>query len=165
MWSKGHITLERSDEYRHLMYNRQPLTDAELIAWREQGYTHEHFTGMMYDSKNPMPSWVVDIAQKIGLDNCGFVFYKMETGNIMPVHVDHYRQYCNVFNVNRNKVWRAVVFLEDWKSGHYFEIDGVAICNYRAGEYILWSADTPHAASNIGTLDRYTLQITGTLDV
>ena len=26
----------------------------------------------------------------------------------------------------------------------------------------MWQADVPHAASNIGTEDRYTLQITGT---
>ena len=46
--------------------------------------------------------------------------------------------------------------------GHYFEFDGEAVANWKAGDYVMWQADVPHAASNIGTEDRYTLQITGT---
>ena len=116
----------------------------------------------MYDSKNPMPDWVIAVSSELGLENCGYVFYKMQTNDIMPEHVDHFNTYCKVFGVERNNVYRAVVFLEDWSSGHYFEIDKFAICNYKKGDYVLWHADVPHAASNIGTSDRYTLQITGT---
>lgn len=165
MWIKGHVTPAWSDEYKNYTYVRQPLTDEELAGWQSEGYTHQNFTGKMYDGRNPMPAWVEDVAQEIGLANCGYVFYKMQTCDIMPVHVDHFRRYCEVFNVARSNVWRAIVFLEDWTSGHYFEMDGTAVCNYKKGDYVLWSADTPHAASNIGIEDRYTLQITGTRNV
>ena len=90
------------------------------------------------------------------------IFYKMETLDIMPTHVDHYNTYCKVFNKERDEVRRAIVFLEDWKPGHYFEVDGRAFVNWKVGEYVLWEPDTPHAASNIGVDPRYTLQITGT---
>jgi hypothetical protein len=53
------------------------------------------------------------------------------------------------------------VFLEDWKSGHYFEGLGTPITQWHAGQTIEWSYDTPHMAANIGTKPRYTLQITG----
>mgnify|MGYP001387133250 FL=1 len=56
---------------------------------------------------------------------------------------------------------RIIVFLEDWKSGHYFELDGKPIMDYKAGTYVEWSADVEHMAANIGVDYRYTLQITG----
>lgn len=164
MWIRGKINVCWKEEYKFFPYTKQPLTAAELDIWRSQGYNHESFTGVMYDSRNPMPEWCQSVANSLKLKNTGFVFYKMTTNDIMPVHVDHFRRYCEVFNVPKNKVWRAIVFLEDWKSGHYFEINNNAICNYKAGEYILWHYNVPHAASNIGTENRYTLQITGTID-
>lgn len=161
MWTTGNVVPIWDNEYKNFNYVKQPLTDAELTKWRSEGYTHDSFSGMMYDSRNPMPNWCETIASKIGLTNCGFVFYKMTTDDIMPTHVDHFNRYCEVFSIDRKDVWRAIVFLEDWKPGHYFEIQNTAICNYNAGHYVLWSCDVPHAASNIGTQNRYTLQITG----
>jgi ectoine hydroxylase-related dioxygenase (phytanoyl-CoA dioxygenase family) len=58
-------------------------------------------------------------------------------------------------------VGRAVIFLEDWKSGHYFEIDEVPIVNWKKGDYILWKNDTSHMAANLGKENRYTMQVTG----
>ena len=85
----------------------------------------------------------------------------MDTLDIMPVHTDHYETYSKVFEVPYNKVSRAIVFLEDWKSGHYFEIDNQAFTGWEKGDYVMWREDVPHAASNIGIEPRYTLQITG----
>jgi len=161
MWNRSKVEVTWDDSYKKFNYVRQPLTHNEEQLWKDAGYTNQHFTGMMYDSRNPMPIWCDIIANKIGLTNCGFVLYKMTTGIIMPTHVDHFSKYCQVFRQKKENVFRAIVFLENWKPGHYFEIDGNPIVNYTAGEYILWSNDMPHAASNIGLEDRHTLQITG----
>lgn len=165
MWIKGHITTSWDNSFKTFEYVRQPLTNKEETEWRAAGYTNQYFTGLMYDSTNPIPDWCNNMAEEIGLTNCGFVFYKMPTGVVMPTHVDHFNRYCKVFKVNRKDVWRAIVFLDDWKPGHYFEINETAIMDYKKGDYILWQNDTPHAASNIGLQDRYTLQITGTRNV
>jgi hypothetical protein len=58
---------------------------------------------------------------------------------------------------------RAIVLLEDWKPGHYFEIMDIPVVNWTAGTVIQWEYDTPHMAANIGLEPRYTLQITGHL--
>ena len=152
-----------NNDYKNFDYIKQPISDNEVARWRSEGYNHESFTGKLYDSRNPMPEWVNDAADEIGLYNCGFVFYRMKTNDIMPTHVDHFSKYCEIFNVERESVFRAVVFLEDWKSGHYFDISNKAIVNYKAGEWVMWSCDEPHFAANIGIEDRYTLQITGLL--
>lgn len=149
------------EDYKNFEYKKQPVSDQEIQNWRQMGYTHNSFTGEMYDSRNPMPEWCDKVADNIGLKNCGFVIYRMNTGDIMPTHVDHFSRYCEIFDVPRESVWRCVVFLEDWQSGHYFDIGGRAFMNYKAGEWVMWSCDEPHFAANIGATPRYTLQITG----
>jgi hypothetical protein len=51
--------------------------------------------------------------------------------------------------------------MEDWKSGHYFEIDGKPLVQWKRGDYAIWNYDVPHMAFNMGIEPRYTIQITG----
>ena len=152
------------DDFLGFDYVKQPLTkSSELDTWRSQGYYHKSFLGSMYSSKNPMPDWVDDVSEALEMEKCGLVFYRMDQLDIMPPHIDHFETYCKVFNVERDLVYRAIVFLQPWEPGHYFEYNGTGLVNWLKGEYVMYSTDTPHAASNIGTTPRYTLQVTGIL--
>ena len=62
---------------------------------------------------------------------------------------------------NEHKIRRAIVFLEDWKSGHYLELQGKPIVEWKKGFTVIGAYDAPHMAANIGLNPRYTLQITG----
>lgn len=159
---QGHVIPFWTNNFKQLPYVKQPITDQEVYDWSSRGYDYvKSFTGSMYDSKNPMPEWIKKFDNMFGFKNQTYTFYKMTTLEIMPEHVDHFRTYTTLFNADINKVYRALVMLEDWKSGHYLEINKVGYVNWKAGDFFVWSADTPHAASNIGIEDRYTLQITG----
>jgi hypothetical protein len=87
----------------------------------------------------------------------------MTTLDIMPQHVDHFNTYCRIFEVDRKDVYRALLFLEDWQPGQYLEIEKKALTSWKAGDYVMWQADVEHASANIGTSERFALQITGTL--
>lgn len=163
MWKLGKVPVIWDDSFKQLSFEREPIKDSEITEWRKMGYTHDTFSGKMYGSKNTMPDWVIETGKNLGLENCGYVIYEMNTLEIMPEHIDHYETYCKVFNISRDQVHRAIVFLENWKPGHYSEMNKTGIVNWKAGDYVLWDADVPHAAANIGVLPRYTLQITGTL--
>ena len=158
----NHVAPNWDNSFKQFEYTRQPIKQSEINEWRQQGYTHDSFSGVMYGGNNPMPTWVYTIAEQIGLKNPGFVFYCMNTLEIMPPHVDHFETYCRVFDVKRQDVYRGLVMLEDWQPGHYLELDRKAVVNWSAGDYYVWSADVEHAASNIGITPRWTLQITGT---
>ena len=149
-------------EFLDFPYVRRPLENPELAQWQQQGYTHKHFAGEMYGYPDPMPAWCNDVATALHIADPGFVFYKMTTGVIMPTHVDHFNTYTARFDVEWKDECRGLVMLEDWKPGHYLEMLGHGIVNWQRGDYYVWTADTPHAAANIGIDDRYTLQITGT---
>lgn len=163
-WRKGYTPRFWKDDFKQLNYTMQPVTYEEMDEWVQKGYDYvKSFTGKMYDNRNPMPDWVERFKDIfIHYKNFTFTFYKMSTLEIMPEHSDHYRTYCKMQNAQYEDVVRILVMLEDWKPGHYLEIDGKAHVNWIAGDYFVWESGCPHAAANIGVEDRYTLQITAT---
>lgn len=153
-------------DYQNLKYKKEKIK-IEIEQWVKAGYPKDtKFEGFMYDNKNPMPN-IVDRFEHLftNLENLTYTFYKMPTMTVMPEHVDHFTKYKKLFKVPAEKVIRILVMLEDWKPGHYLEINGKAIVDWKAGDFFAWKNDTPHAAANIGkkTDTRYTLQITATL--
>ena len=156
------------DEYLHLNYINEPFNDVvSTTTWIRQGYPLR-FTGDMCDMLNPQPSWnqrFIDHFESLGWKDVGTSYYRMSTGTILPAHGDLYVKYIDLFNLKgqEHNIRRAVIFLEDWKSGHYFEGLGVPLTEWKAGTTVEWTYDTPHMAANIGLENRYTLQITGHL--
>lgn len=154
------------DEFKHLDYINEEFNDKDsLKRWIEQGY-HNRFTGAMCDMRSKQPSWnnkFIEIYKEMGWKDIGTSYYRMTTGTVLPTHSDLYLKYVKLFNLQgqEHRIRRAVVFLEDWKAGHYSEIADIGLVNWKAGCTLEWSYSTPHAAANIGIEDRYTLQITG----
>lgn len=165
MWKTDHIVPFWDDEYKHLDYTREPFNHPKSEKfWRKNGYTHEHFTGLMADMRKPQPSWNNQIIEHFPYWNdVATSYYRMDTGVILPSHIDLYKKYKELFGVNSSSIWRAIVFLEDKKSGHIFEISG-EVLNWKAGDVVLWNNDVQHLAANIGISPRYTLQVTGWLN-
>lgn len=157
------------DEFKHLNYINEEFNDAiSASRWLEQGYAPK-FTGDMCDMRSPQPSWnnkFINHFANLGWKDIGTSYYRMATGTILPVHSDLYTKYINLFNLKGREptIRRAIVLLEDWKSGHYLEVSGIPQAEWSAGTVIEWTYDTPHMAANIGLNPRYTLQITGHVD-
>jgi hypothetical protein len=156
------------DEFKTLEYVQEPFNDPVNVAlWLTQGYQGK-ITGDLCDMRHRLPTWnnkFVEIFQQLGWKDIGTAYYRMNTGTVMPVHQDLYRRYVEVFNLQgqETSIRRAVVLLEDWKSGHYLELDNSPIVGWTAGTTVEWQYDVPHMAANIGLEPRYTLQITGHL--
>lgn len=154
------------NEYTKLDYINEPFNDVESqTRWIAQGYA-DKFTGDMCDMRSPQPSWnqrFIDIFEGQGWKDIGTSYYRMSTGTVLPTHGDLYLKYIDLFNLagQENTIRRAIVFLEDWQPGHYFEGQGISLTNWKAGQVIEWHYDTPHMAANLGPTPRYTLQITG----
>mgnify|MGYP003344019637 CR=1 FL=1 len=153
-------------EYKNLNYKNEPFNDAVGITqWIDQGYPHR-FTGDMCDMRSPQPSWnhkFIKHFESLGWQDVGTSYYRMATGTVLPTHRDLYLKYIDLFDLQgqEHTIRRAIVFLENWKSGHYFEGLEVPLTEWTAGTVVEWTYDTPHMAANIGLEPRYTLQITG----
>jgi len=161
-WTKGSVKVNWTEkDFKQLPFEVEDISDSEKKPHRAQGYTHDQYSGDVCRCIGWKPNWVDSLSEQIGLTNCGYNFYRMKQLDIRPEHTDHFKNYAKIYSVEKEDVHRAVVFLEDWKIRHYFDINGYGIVNWKAGDYVLWRAAVPHSASNIGQEMRYTLQITG----
>jgi hypothetical protein len=157
------------NEYKHLEYVNESFNDTLLqTQWLAQGYA-DKFTGDMCDMRSPQPTWnqrFIDIFSGQGWQDIGTSYYRMNTGTVLPTHSDLYLKYIDLFNLKgrEHTIRRAIVFLEDWQSGHYAELQDQPFINWRAGAVVEWAYDTSHLAANLGLTSRYTLQITGHVD-
>lgn len=159
----GYVTPWWDDEFKEFEYQYLPHKDDSMVQdWKAQGYANMHLNGAIHPLNDR--DYAQQFLKIFNWKDAGAALYKMNTGDVLPVHQDHYITYQRVFNIaDTGCIWRAIVFMEDWKSGHYFEIDGEPFTNWKQGDYVVWNYDVPHMAANLGVDPRYTMQITGSV--
>jgi hypothetical protein len=163
---KYRIPVIWDNEFKTLNYVNEQFNDTvNLEYWKSLGFCNK-FTGEMCDMRYQQPSWnqqIIDLFTEMGWKDIGTSYYRMMPGTILPTHNDLYKKYIELFALEGHEpsIHRAVIFLEDWQSGHYFEGQGQPLVNWSAGDTVEWKYDTPHMAANVGLTPRYTLQITG----
>jgi hypothetical protein len=154
------------NEFKTIDYIQEPFNDpASVVLWFTQGYQNK-ICGDLADMRHTLPSWssrFIEMYESMGWKDVGIAFYRMRTGTVMPVHSDLYKRYIELFNLQgqEHTIRRALLLLEDWKPGHYLEVNSKPYVKWTAGDVVEWKYDVPHMAANIGLEDRYTLQITG----
>lgn len=163
----GHITPWWDDSFKELDYQYIPINNNDdQERWVKEGYVNVRLNGATYNMRRleeNMPDYAKPFLTMFDWDNVGLNYYRQNTLDMFPLHQDFYTTYKKIWNIDDSyKIWRCIVFLEDWKSGHYFEIDGVSDLNWHRGDYVVWNYDVCHFAANIGLEPRYTMQITGT---
>ena len=165
-YSEDYIKPFWDDSYKRLNYILEGFNDQDSVnRWRNLGYVSP-FTGYMCDMRSPQPNWnqeFINYFTKKGWRDIGTSYYRMDTGTVLPLHQDLYKKYVELFDLKgrESNIHRAIVFLEDWQSGHYAEYGGDPYVGWVAGNIVEWQYDLPHMAANLGTTPRYTLQITG----
>ena len=83
---------------------------------------------------------------------------------VIPLHTDKYWFFKSKSKLPADKgVYRANIFLEDWKPGHYFEVNNEPVVKWKAGQYALLDTTIFHRSGNLGDKTKYTAQVTGLL--
>jgi len=112
-----------------------------------------------YQIFNRGPEYIFDTAKE------NFAMYstsmiKQNPGMVIPEHTDTYYKFKKDHGVEDDIV-RWCVFLQDWQPGHYFDLDGVPLLNWKKGDYVELREGVRHRGANVGLLPKYTAQITG----
>jgi hypothetical protein len=142
-------------------------------SWRTHGDKNKGFTayGNAHDIYNNnigvlIPNNlldVFDVRTYFDLENQVFDLSKYTPGMILPWHQDDYPTYSKNMAVNDiNNIVRIIVFLHNPAPGHQLWIND-RLCNGPAGSWYAWTGTTKHMAANLGEIDRYVIQITGTI--
>jgi len=162
-WAQGHIDHWWGSLHRDLPYVNEPFNDEESLAeWQALGYTQTRFTGDMYDMRQTEVPWLTRFNKYFQIQHLSWSVYRMRPGCTLPEHADTYSRFRQLHNLSDSAVIvRSIVFLEDWQSGHYLELNKKPFTQWRAGDWVTWSGDFLHLAANVGKTDRYTLQLTG----
>lgn len=148
---------------------RRQFSDNDTVnRWKSMGHLYVNYTGFLKEEYRGLPQWchniVEDLSKKHKFSMSSSSIYCMPPGTIMPEHRDYFIKYKEINNLTDNNViGRFLVFLDDWKSGHYFELDRTPVVNWSKGDYCMWVGDSLHMAANLGNENRYTFQITVTL--
>jgi hypothetical protein len=148
-----------------LTFVNEPWNDtSNEQQWRSLGYTQTKFTGDMYDMRQPETPWLAKFREHFQLNELSWSVYKMIPGCVLPEHSDSYPRFRRIHNLTSDhSVVRVVLFLEDWASGHYLEMNKTPVVKWRAGDWVAWRDDFLHLSANVGKTDRYTIQLTGYL--
>jgi hypothetical protein len=151
-----------NDEFKNYQYEvpYDPLRGFSLVNDNDKNL-YTNITAHLY--RDIPDSYKEKIISNFNhLKNISISIQKMPPGSILPYHKDRYGYFVKMNpNIDLQDIQRIIVFLEKWKPGHISEINGQPITNWQQGDYISWNGDCPHMAANLGSEDRYTLQITG----
>lgn len=158
-----------------MFQGRLPVTwtveDYQNLNWFSPDHIEERFTATIetnlynnvnvYICNDNLPQILYDCVRPLNLEKCVTVVNRMMPGQILPYHRDKYATYKKRNNISDDQeVTRIIVFLHEQKAGHQLWIED-QFCSGPAGSYFGWTGDTVHMAANLGSEDRYILQVTG----
>lgn len=159
--------LWQNNEHRFLSYTEEYWRDYEVKQyknWIDAGHLPDILAFNVHRFREGLPDWCTYLTSLFKDYDClNFAMHQCKPGHYMPSHYDHYTYYVKTYNCNINDIVRIIVFLEDWQDGHLLFVENRFYSNWKAGDAVSWQGQTLHGLANLGTVDRYTLQVTGIL--
>jgi hypothetical protein len=134
--------------------------EEQNLKYLEAGYNHDN---SMYFRAFEVDDEVHEFCRTL-FPRYSVGIMKQPVGQTLPIHEDTFYQFAKNHDVDPYDCVRVNIFLEDWKSGHYFEINGNPVLHWKRGDAILIKRDEPHLSGNMGMETKYTMQITGVLN-
>lgn len=99
------------------------------------------------------------------LQNISLAVNLFKPGQYLPIHFDLYQKYKKHHRLSDDiKICRVIMMLENSSPGQILQIENNLIGNWEEGQWFSWCNQDRHAAYNFSTVDRYALQITGTIN-
>lgn len=133
-------------------------------GFQRLGPYNEHNTRYYQQFRPDLPDVAEQVAGESGLLKATVSVIRQPPGNTIPWHQDQYFQLKKRLTPeeqSRSSIWRFLVFLEDWKAGHFFQIEKTPVIKWRAGDVVTFEPSAFHLSGNMGTEDKLTMQITG----
>ena len=126
-------------------------------------YYNKHNSSIWQMFDDACPQWCWDIANNLLTtlgENPKFVvsIIKIDPGQTVPNHVDAHFMVQEKYG--KGATARYLVMLDEWKSGHYYEIHQQPYVKWRAGDWTMFEQNDWHLAGNMGDESFYSMQVT-----
>ena len=112
----------------------------------------------MFDEESPQ--WVHNLANCVPQDFQHHVVsvINIPPGQTVPYHKDKHYMLQKEYGIG--DTWRYLIFLEDWKAGHYFEVENKPLVQWKAGDWVKFHQSEWHLGGNMGIDPFYSAQVT-----
>jgi len=112
----------------------------------------------MFDDK--CPDFIKELSGKIPQDFKHYVVsvVNIDPGQTIPYHIDKHYMLKKQFGAGES--FRYLIFLEDWKRGHYYEVHDQPYTKWRKGDWVKFGTNDWHLAGNMGDEPFYSAQVT-----
>jgi hypothetical protein len=123
-------------------------------------YYNEH-NSSFWQMFGEAPQWIHDLADKVPqtFEHHVVSAIKLLPGHTIPLHTDKHYKLRQEFDVTGLR-YRYLIFLEDWKNGHYVEINSEPVPKWKAGDWYMFSNMDWHLGGNMGLEPFYSAQVT-----
>lgn len=105
-----------------------------------------------------------NIGKQLGIDVITMSAIKQNPGHTNPWHIDRFYKIKQTYPNDTRQTVRANIFLEDWKIGHFLQVEDKVVTHWKAGEGFIWDESVYHLSSNAGLEPKFTLQVSGFLN-
>lgn len=155
----GHISLNISNDAIKTLKFKDYFQCYQQVPETEKYYTKENSSiwQMFHDES---PKWVHELSTQVpqNFTNSVVSVINIPPGQTIPYHMD--KHYLLQKEYGTGKTWRYLIMLEDWKRGHYFEIEDEPYVKWKAGDWVKIPQADWHLAGNMGTEPFYSAQVT-----
>tara|TARA_B100001057_G_scaffold390981_1_gene399102 strand:- start:1772 stop:2461 length:690 start_codon:yes stop_codon:yes gene_type:complete len=101
--------------------------------------------------------------EQLGMDIVEVSSSRQMPGQFLTLHSDLFHGIIKRHPEWEGSLYRANIFMEDRKPGHFLEVDYKAVPDWKAGDGFIWDSTITHQSCNGGNEPKFTLQITGLL--
>ena len=131
--------------------------EEQNLRYIEAGYNHDN---SMYYRAFEVDDEVHEFCRTL-FPRYSVGIMKQPPGQTLPSHEDTFYKFAKTHDIDPYECCRVNIFLEDWCSGHYFEINENPVLHWKRGDAIIIERDEPHLSGNMGLTTKYTMQVTG----
>jgi hypothetical protein len=162
------LTYRHDTDYEYSLLDNKDYGESlgkEQLAHSQFGYTVHNTRIWKTTNREPKITffWEQQIIDQLPLDHAVATVTRQGCGQVLPWHQDRFYMLRRLHPDDNRPIWRFLVFLEDWKKGHFLQAEDSVIHHWKQGDCIVWQPDTWHLSGNIGCEIKWTCNITGFL--
>lgn len=107
--------------------------------------------------------WEQRVINQLPLDKAVATIHRQDPGQTLPWHYDRFFMLKRLHPDDPRPIWRFLVFLEDWKLGHFLQVGDSVLHHWQQGDTVVWKPGKEHLATNVGLEKKWTCNVTGFL--
>lgn len=151
----------------HCMWPRDSYRQGhagELPPFYNVGFWNETNTQFWQTKENDMDFDFSEVKSQIPIQDHTIGMIKLDPGTTLPWHKDSFymlRQKRQDWKEQGLIPVRYLIFAEDWKIGHFVQLEDQTVSHWKAGDCWFFCYQTQHLGTNAGLEPMISIQVSG----